>query len=238
MYQRGLINRNNFVVVTHRDRFFLYEGIAPVMDFSDFLKIKINNSDVIDLVSVMKSFLNTDHWIPYYKNFNRDKALILNFNYDNISTDLTVNKPFVCLLARFRDHDSVRNISRDYLNKIINFLNDMGVIVFVFGKNAEEILMNSMAYYVNLKEACYLMSHYNCKFVFGTLSGATCLGLFCHKKQLLILDPSKYSQDINLKYHPLFMSECINFSGVKIKYFCQNPEEFVLLDFLCKGDIS
>jgi hypothetical protein len=230
--QLGQLEKNDVTVVTHRDRFFLYDKMFPVIDFSDFVKSNIPNEDVVDLVAGMAGFIDRNQWKPFYKNFDRDRELILNFNYSNISGKFTVDKPFVCILARFREHAAGRNVSGDYLNKVINFLKDKGIAVFVFGKMAEESLQNKNATYVNINEACYLMSQEQCKFLFGSMSGGTHLGLFCHKKQMLILDTSCFSKEKGVEYNPLFMGKAANFTNVPIEFFYSNPHENVLIEFI------
>jgi len=222
MLQSEVISEDD-IIITTPDRYFLYNNIFKNVstwnktthtEIEPFSYLNIPRSDIIDLteVSAMEEYLNRQIWEPRYKYFDRDLDLLLKID-TSIERIFNTAAPFVCILARFRTWCSERNTDVQYLNDMIDFLHNIGIGVFVFGEGAENELKNTNANYVNLQEACHLMGHQNCKFVYGAYSGAMHLGFFCCKSKLLIHLFDFYNAPI---YHPLYFGRGVNFTGISV----------------------
>ena len=233
LLQNGVISEND-TIVTSIDRAFLYSKIFKNVISNEFFEsLNIAQESVIDLTipEDMLAFVEKPIWQPKYKYFHRDLDFLL-----RIDTDITCNydtsEPFVCVLGRFRSWCPSRNSNVECLNRLINFLHERKVGVFVMGQGAEEALKNDIPKYINLQESCYLMGLPSCKFVYGVMSGPTHMAKFCCRSKLLIIDPESYGMNGNLVYHPLFFSAGTNFTGIPVVFYVSDPDEAELLRYL------
>lgn len=162
-------------------------------------------------------------YLPFYKNWERDKDLIQNIDFSDLN-EYNLTKPFVGLVIRKRAAWSEKNLSDQFWNDIIKMLTDNKINVKVFGKEADTFCINDRVEYVkNFQDWCGVVAHSNCKHVSSTMTGAVYpLLIFGNPEcKMTIIDNTnlmaRHGND------PSFYHECINFQHIDINFIKHIP---------------
>lgn len=162
-------------------------------------------------------------YLPFYRNFERDKELIQNIDFSDLS-EYDLSKPFVGLVIRKRAAWSEKNMSDKFWIDIIEMLTKNEINVLVFGKETESFCINEKVQYVkNFQDWCSVVKHSNCKHISSTMTGAVYpLLIFGNPEcKMTIIDNmnlmSQHGDDPSF-YHP-----CINFQQIEINFIKHIP---------------
>lgn len=214
------------VIVTLEDRMFLYEGFwKNVMSYEEFKNKNITES-VVDLCNEIQN--NQIKYIPKinqnnkYENFEKDKHVIQNIKYKNIS-HLNTDKPYCCLHIRYRKWASYRSLSKEFWKSIIDKVESSGLNIYIFGKEAKDFANGKNIIHVNLDEYASLLNNKNCKFLIGNMSGGTLVAqTFSHNKcknYVVIADADTYREyTTKYVYEAFYHIEAFNFSDSPTKH--------------------
>jgi hypothetical protein len=231
LLQSGHINSSD-CVVTIGERKCLYTNIFEnVMDFKEFSLLSASSEDVIDLLEnnifnqMAAGNVNTRiiPYKPFYRNWERDKDLILNVEWSSLGS-YDLSEPFVVLVIRTRAAWSEKNMTDIFWENLISKLTENNKKIFVFGKETEvwEDKFN-ISYIKNYQDWCTISKHENCKCVFSTMTGGVypCLIFGSPKIKMILIDNTKL-----MRLHagdPSFYDDCINFSNIKIEFIEEVP---------------
>lgn len=229
---------NTITVVCAEQRKPLYTNLFQnVISYNVFQSRKVKKTLIINLLG-RKLFFKLANgpvderlipYKPFYKNWNRDKTEILNFEPSKESYCYP-NKPFVALVIRRRGAWPEKNLPDEFWLSVISGLNDKGILVYVFGKESEIFCSNSQAIFVkSFQDWCTLVSSPNCAHLGSTMTGGVYpLMVFGYKRaQMTLID----NTELMAIHHgdPSFYDECVNFSGIRINFINQvpTPKEFI-----------
>jgi hypothetical protein len=231
---RGIIDEDT-IVVTLKERTFLYENIFKSVEVYDSSKIYENCLDLVTggkLVELCKTL----PYKPFYQNYERDKNNILNINYNEsiIKSDLP---EFIICIPRLKNSDLRRNLNQSYWIDFIDKVKEKYDLVIVFGKGNENITGKNVKYVDTLKDYCSYLHHPNCKNVVSTISGVCQYVQFfgnVNKDTILTMIDNNnlikiYGDD------PSYFHPCINFTNVKINYINEVIETEKLVEKLTQG---
>jgi len=219
LYARNQLKPDD-VIVTLRDRMFMYEGFWPnVIAYEDFVKDK-PKAPVIDLCLEFEN--RPSYYLKRslsYIGSEKMTSLIKNINYTNINT----TNPYCCIHIRYRGWAKHRNNPADFWNRIIEAAKQTGLIIYIFGKEAENFTDGKTIFHVNLKEYASLLQNPNCQFLIGGMSGGTLVAqTFAHpncKQYVLIGDDQTWSEfNTNDEYRIFYHKQETNISGAPIEY--------------------
>jgi hypothetical protein len=224
------------IVVTLKERTFLYENIFKSVEVYDSNKIY---DDCLDLVTDNKlnELSKTLPYKPFYQNYERDKSNILNINYNDTIINSILPEFIVCI-PRLKNSDVRRNLNQLYWIDFINKVKERYNLIIVFGKGNENITGENVKYVDTLKDYCSYLHHPNCKNVVSTISGP------CHYVQhfgnvnkdtiLTMIDNcdliKKHGDD------PSYFHPCINFTNVKINFINELIETEKLIEKITNYD--
>lgn len=205
------------VVVTSRDRMFMYENLFDkVVDCNNYKP----TGKKIDLVANCMNIVKDQQM---YKDIWKYKKDVLNINYSNFDC----NEKFIGLLIRKRSHCPERNVGDDYYVKLLQELKAAKIKTFVFGMGSDRFCDNKNSVYVNkLRDWATLMHHKNCLCITGGASGALMVGQICCNNKILLIDQTKIMKrpELASRKHPLFAGRCVHFSDVPIKFYFDLPK--------------
>jgi len=232
---RGIIDEDT-IVVTLKERTFLYENIFKSVEVYDSNKIY---DDCLDLVTDSKidELSKTLPYKPFYQNYERDKSNILNINYNDSIINSTLPEFIVCI-PRLKNSDVRRNLKQSYWIDFINKVKEKYDLIIVFGKGNENITGKNVKYVDTLKDYCSYLHHPSCKNVVSTISGP------CHYVQhfgnvnkdtiLTMID----NRDLIKKHgnDPSYFHPCINFTNVKINFINELIEPEKLMEKITNYD--
>jgi hypothetical protein len=224
------------IVVTLKERTFLYENIFKSVEVYDSNKIY---NDCLDLVTDNKlnELSKTLPYKPFYQNYERDKSNILNINYNDTIINSILPEFIVCI-PRLKNSDVRRNLNQSYWIDFINKVKERYDLIIVFGKGNENITGENVKYVDTLKDYCSYLHHPNCKNVVSTISGP------CHYVQhfgnvnkdtiLTMID----NRDLIKKHgdDPSYFHPCINFTNVKIHFINELIETEKLIEKITNYD--
>jgi len=225
------------VIVTIKDRMFLYEGFwCNVISYDDFCNKLFNYNDAIDSVVDLCDLIQNNQvgYIPKlnsenkYEHFESDKDIIKNIKYRDIS-HLNTSEPYCCLHIRYRKWASARNLSRDFWDRIIKKIELSGLKIYIFGKEAKDFANGDNIIHVNLDEYASLLNNENCRFLIGNMSGGTLTAqTFSHKncKNYVIISDQKTYEEFLTKnaYRVFYHIEEFNFSEAPIVHVVLNED--------------
>lgn len=223
------------IIVTQKDRMFLYESIFKnVISYEQF-KNRNNNEPVIDLVS-FASYSDYRYFKKYYSENNDENRKYLyfeedrdvNINFKKIDTsNLHNNKKYVCVAIRKRDHDNYRNMTDEWTFDIISELKKHVDKIFIVGKSTEYFQTDDKVKHVNLQEFASLCNDELCIANIGSLSGIMFIpAIFSKAKYNAIIDfTGKNELKTGYMYgNPLLMAKCIRYSNSKFIEFSNIDE--------------
>jgi len=232
---RGIIDEDT-IVVTLKERTFLYENIFKSVEVYDSNKIY---DDCLDLVTddKLNELSKTLPYKPFYQNYERDKSNILNINYNDTIINSILPEFIVCI-PRLKNSDIRRNLNQLYWIDFIDKVKEKYDLIIVFGKGNENLIGENVKYVDTLKDYCSYLHHPNCKNVVSTISGP------CHYVQhfgnvnndtiLTMIDNrnliKKYGDD------PSYFHPCINFTNVKINFINELIETEKLIEKITNYD--
>jgi hypothetical protein len=232
---RGIIDEDT-IVVTLKERTFLYENIFKSVEVYDSNKIY---DDCLDLVTddKLNELSKTLPYKPFYQNYERDKSNILNINYNDTIINSILPEFIVCI-PRLKNSDIRRNLNQLYWIDFIDKVKEKYDLIIVFGKGNENLIGENVKYVDTLKDYCSYLHHPNCKNVVSTISGP------CHYAQhfgnvnndtiLTMIDNrnliKKYGDD------PSYFHPCINFTNVKINFINELIEPEKLMEKITNYD--
>lgn len=212
------------IIVTQKDRIFLYDHLHKTISCDDFDKIT-EKKQYVDLVSYISSkgfpfftdFYTPDGLDKAYKFFEEDKEINTSFHKLDV-THLHNNNPFICLAIRKRDHCGHRNMDDGFAKELLTALKTEVDTIFIGGKGSENFCDNVRTKYVSLQEFASLCNEPNCLVNVGSLTGIMYLPLmFSRAKYNIIIDlgcRTSREFDIGLNIgHPLLMAKCIRYSN-------------------------
>lgn len=235
MLQCGEISKED-CVVTAPERMCLYTNIFDnVLDYQDFLKLE-QKVQVIDLLNPsIFNAMASGHidrrsipYKPFYRNWDRDKDLITNVNWSDLSK-YDLSKPFVALVIRKRAAWTEKNMSDEFWSELIDKLKENDKKVFIFGRETNRFVDDDTVEYVeNYQDWCGIVKQENCKHIGSTMTGGVYPSLIFGNPEtkMTLIDNTrlmaKHGGD------PSFYDSCINFSKVDIEFINHIPtiEEF------------
>jgi len=217
--------KNDDIIVTLKDRMFLYEGFwHNVMSYEEFITLDVD-SNVIDLCD--KAEKERSGMIPRivngeYEFLESDLEVIKKINFTDI-THLPITENYCCIHIRFRKYANYRNLSKDGWLDIINKLKFKYSKIFIFGKDTENFCDGENIINVNLNEYASLLNGKNCKFFVGTMSGGSLIAQLMSNKDCvnnIIITDQKTQNEFETKdeYQIFYHSEAFNFSKTPIYY--------------------
>lgn len=162
-------------------------------------------------------------YLPFYKNYERDKHLINNVDFVEIDEN-KVSKPFIALVVRKRGAWKEKNIPDHFWMELIDKLSMNGFTTFIFGKETEPFCSKKNVHHVkDYQEWCSLVTNPNCMHVGSTMTGGVYpLLIFGNPKaKMTIIDNTRLMDTYS--YDPSFYNPCINFSKVKIEFIDHIP---------------
>jgi hypothetical protein len=232
MLRNKLIDKSD-CIVTASERKCLYENFFDnVIDYHEFMSLKVPKHRIVDLLEVgifqrMSGGPIESRIIPYkpfYQNWERDKDLILNINFSDLS-DYDLSEPFVALVIRKRAAWSEKNMSDEFWEETLLKLKHNNIKTFVFGKETDGFSDGKNIQYVkNYRDWCSIVNHSNCKSIGSTMTGGVYPALIIGNPNIVmtIIDNTrlmaKHAGD------PSFYDNCINFSKIKIEYINEIPK--------------
>jgi hypothetical protein len=232
-------------IVTQKERACLYTNIFDnVIDYTEFLKLSIPKDNVIDLLQndIFDKMSSGDMekrvipYKPFYRNFERDKHLLLNFEHGN-KEKYDTSDPFVVLVIRTRGAWPEKNMTDGFWKQVIDELKERNIKIFVFGRETECFSGDGVSYIENFQDWCTISEDKNCRNVISTASGGVypCL-IFGNKNTVLtIIDNLNIVEEH--KGDPSFYDDCINFSKIKIDFIKKIPAAKDLCEII-KNNIS
>ena len=147
----------------------------------------------------------------------------------SILHDQPSNNGHLCVAVRVRNHESVRNASKDYAKKLLQGLRDVfDLPIFLVGQDLPDYKIEGV-HGVCLETWIKLIRDPSCRGVIGSHTGPMgCAGLFAPKGRKIIIAPLQtcISIDGNL---PTGMGKCLNLNGNE-RYWLpimMPPEEIV-----------
>ncbi len=218
-------------VVTVEERKCLYTNIFEnVINYQEFLSKNINENNVIDLLEdgIFHRMAGGNVWereIPYkpfYQNWERDKELITNVNWSDLSK-YDLSKPFVVLVIRKRSAWTEKNMTDEFWTELLNKLKENNISTFVFGKETSIFASENVQYIENYQDWCTIVKHENCKHICSTMTGGVYPSLIFgnQNNEMTIIDNTnlmaKHGGD------PSFYDNCINFSTIKMEFINYIP---------------
>jgi len=230
LLQTGQITKEDCVVTVEERKCLYTKFFNNVIDYQYFLTLNVHENSIIDLleIGVFHRMAGGNVWereIPYkpfYQNWERDKNLITNVDWSNVS-DYDLSKPFVALVIRKRGAWTEKNMSHEFWVDLLSKLYDNNISVFVFGKETNIFSNDKVQYIKNYQDWCTIVKHKNCKHVCSTMTGGVypCLIFGNSNTEMTIIDNtflmSKHGGD------PSFYDNCINFSKIKIEFINYIP---------------
>lgn len=229
LLKRGEVAVNDTVVCIE-DRKCLYQNIFNnIISYSEFKKIdeSVTVLDLLDpgLFNMLAAGSVESRLIPYlpfYQNWDRDKNEILNVRKSELN-DYDTSKPFICLVIRKRQAWSEKNMSDQFWHDTVSFLEESGINVFVFGKEADSFCTDKTTYIKNYQDWCTIVQSENCVHVASTMTGGVYpLLIFGNPScKMTIIDNTGLMQKYG--YDPSFYHECINFSKINISFLRNIP---------------
>jgi len=226
MYKEGKITQDD-VIVTQKDRMFLYQSIFNnVISYDEYLTVE-DNVEKIDLVEKVQGNCKNEFNLCYfgdyytsnsdenreYKYYNEDKDIIIDFKKCDVD-NLHKNEKYITFAIRKRDHASWRNMSDEWTIKLINRLKN-NINIFVVGKDAERFCDNEKVKHVNLQKYATLCNNSLCVANIGPLSGIMYLpSFFSNAKHNIIFDVWGGGDVMNgyNSGHPLYLAKCVRYS--------------------------
>ena len=212
LLDEGVIDKTD-VIVTGLERKCLYENIFDnVIDWNTYTTLDTSKNEKIDLLepSLFNSLAGGSvgdrliPYLPFYKNWDRDRKNIQNINYNDLTNYDTSNN-FVCLLIRSRAAWSEKNLPRDYWVELIRQLELEGVKVFVFGKETEEYATEKTEYIKDFRDWCSIVS---------TISGGVYPAFICGRENIKLTIIDNLNLVPTYGYDPSWYNDCINFTKV------------------------
>lgn len=226
------------VIVTLKDRMFLYEGFwKNVMAYETFKDLKLQpDCSVVDLCDEIQ--MRPEHYLPSigddgkYIHWKTMRNIILNINYVDIK-HLNTKKPFCCLHIRYRGWAKHRNISEQFWHTLINDLVNTGINIYIFGKEATRFANGDNIKHVSLSEYASLCNNSSCKFVLGSMSGGTLVAqTFAHKdcKQYVLITDHQTLNEYNTNdpYKIFYHIDGMNFSQSPTKHIIHFSNESII----------
>lgn len=229
-------------IVCIEERKCLYTNIFKnVIAWSEFKPD--NDSHVIDLLeeNLWRQMVHGQvenrliPYSPFYKHWERDKDLILNFKRSDISR-FDLSEPFIALVIRKRAAWSEKNMTDQFWFDLLNLISDHNV--FIFGKETEVFCNKPNTFHVpNYQDWCTLVEHENCKHICSTMTGGVYPALiFGHSDcKLTLIDNLKLMEKHGgtpPAGEPSFYGNCINFSQIPIEFINKIPNSKELYDKL------
>jgi hypothetical protein len=229
------------IVVTATGREFLYRSsFSTVITYSEFRQLDSAPARVLDLVRWTSDLYSGDTWLRKL----RIRSLYLRWfhvwryriRYRRFRTGLPmaappldafrVEDPFFCVCIRFRDHQPQRNLSKEYLESLLDALSDTRCYLVGFG--AESLIRHPSHRVCTLAEFAALVRLPNCKAVIGTMSGPMQLAQMIHANRLAVIDLDDHYR---LWGHllPSVLSDLCNFPGVTHSVYNYRPSVEQLL---------
>lgn len=243
LLQEKKINKSD-CVVTIEERKCLYSKIFDnVISYKEFEKINDGNLNVIDLLDE-KIFDSLSSgpvenrlipYLPFYRNWERDKSFILDIEWSDLS-NYEVANPFVCLVVRKRSAWNEKNMTEEYWSLLLNKLKENKINTYVFGKETESMCDGNYIKYVkNYQDWCTLVKNKNCKRVISTMTGGVypCLIFGNSEIKMTIIDNTNLMEKFN--YDPSFYHECINFSKIDIEFINYIPKTEEIYERITKN---
>jgi hypothetical protein len=230
LLKKGDVSKTDTIVCID-DRKCLYENIFDhVISYKDFKEIGANYNEVIDLLepSLFDRLAGGPvetrliPYLPFYRNWDRDKKEILNVRKSSLE-GYNTDKPFVCLVIRKRQAWSEKNMSDQFWRDVISLLENANINVFVFGKEADTLCTDKTTYIKNFQDWCTIVQHKNCKHVASTMSGGVYpLLVFGNSLcNMTIIDNTGLMQKCG--HDPSFYHECVNFAKINISFLQTVP---------------
>jgi len=234
----GKISKTD-TIVTASERKCLYENIFDnVIDWNTYVNLDTERSvfdllsnDVFNSLSAGKVESRLIPYLPFYKNWNRDKNNIQNIHFSSLK-EYDVSNKFICLLIRTRSAWSEKNLSKEYWKELIKMLEDQDIKVFIFGKETEEYATEKTEHVKNFRDWCSIVNHSNCKQIISTITGGVYPAFICgtDKINLIIID----NLDLVKKYgyDPSWYNDCINFTNVNKNIISYLPSTNELMEII------
>jgi ADP-heptose:LPS heptosyltransferase len=224
LYSTGGLDDDD-VIVTLKDRMFLYQGFWPnVISFEKFLEKNITEN-VIDICQKIE--LKREYYLPKiegdkYIHFDNEKDVINNIKYIDIS-HLDTTKPYCCLHLRYRKWAEFRNLSKEFWRDLIKKIELSGLNIYIFGKEAKEFANGINVFHVELDEYASLLNNDNCKYLIGSMSGGTLVAQTFSNinciNYVIITDEQTYNEyKTDYEYKVFYHIKEMNFSKAPIKY--------------------
>lgn len=230
MYVNGTLKEND-VIVTLKDRMFLYEGFwNKVISFEEFQKLNITSDifDFCDLAETTREAVLPKINNGKYEYWNTDINVIKNIKYPPIS-EFKIDSPYCCLHIRYRKWASYRNLSKEFWFELINEIKRLGINIYIFGKGAEEFSDGIQVFHVELSKYASLLNNQNCKFLIGSFSGGTLISQTFSNQNcvhyILITDKKTYEESkTNDAYKVFHHCKEMNFSEAPISFVSLSKE--------------
>jgi len=216
------------VIVTLRDRMFLYKGFwNNVLPYEDFDRKTIGSEDsVVDICDAVSG--NPEGSLPRlgadgkYVYWDKMKDVLTNVYCRDLS-HLNTEDPYCCVHIRYRGWATHRNAPTDFWYNLIEEITKTGTNVYVFGKEAEKFANSKNAIHVSLEEYASLLNNKNCKYVIGGMSGGTLIAQACaHKEctQYVVINDKQTWKEFNTHdhYRVFYHIPGMNFCEAPIKH--------------------
>lgn len=223
-------------IITTKERTCLYTKIfknvtyRPVSGASYEPSIEDEIVDLLDPV-LFDQMAGGEVWdriipyLPFYRNWERDKELIESVEWSNLDKySMVTNKPFVAVVIRKRAAWTDKNMTDQFWLDFLSKLKGNGIPVCVFGKETEMFCDSKSIHYIeNFQDWCTIVRHSNCKRVVSTMTGGVypCLIFGNPDIKMTLIDNTNLKA--NHGYDPSFYNDCINFSRIQIDFIDHIP---------------
>jgi hypothetical protein len=198
------IDFSNTTLVTLDDRKFMYTKFYDkVISFDEFNSIKLSSNDYVEDWPVKRnfSFLNAyngfiNNETKQLKTIDRDHDLLFD-GYDLKGTIFeSINKPYVVLALRYRDHNNYKNADETFFkNLVLEIRKNVCHKIFVVGYGSEKFCEENDCVYINrLVDYVFLIKNNLCMSLIAQSTGTICLALMCSNTHIHLLDHSGCSE--------------------------------------------
>ena len=236
MLYKNFININDTIVTLTDDRKFLYTKLFDrVLSYNDFLKLNINENEIIRIYPYMLTYIDTldiknildfetksnyDIRNTLYNNLNRDfNHLLEKIDYPDIILNF---KDFFVIHHRKLDNKKSNNIIEKNFkltNKIISYLEnkypEIHIVIFTSNKDIKFTSQN-ISYIYSLAEYASYMNHKNCQAVISEHSGGGELSHYCHNNKIYIYGNSYYI--LGTLYHNVHLNKLQKNDSLRASY--------------------
>lgn len=242
MLQKGEATQND-IIVTIPERRCLYTKIFKSVWSRETATQFMDTTNTIDLLdeSVFMRLAGGSvesreiPYLPFYRNWERDKDLITNVEWSS-APQYNTDKPFVVAVIRKRGAWPEKNMTDEFWKGYIENFKKSGIQLFVFGKETEMFADSPNIQHIkNFQDWCTLARHPNCKHVVSTMTGGVypCLIFGAPNMKMTIIDNTNLMK--HYSYDPSFYHPCINFSKVDIQFIDRIPNTAELYDITTKN---